>query len=89
LQQRGISIKLNQITKAEKFTAVAAASILARESVVEWFKIQSKKYKVEIPKGSSSEVETAAKHLLEKYGDEVIRKLVKLHFKTSTRVFNR
>ncbi len=89
LQQRGRSIKLNQITKAEKFTAVAAASILARESVVKWFKIQSKKYKVEIPKGSSSEVETVAKHLLEKYGEDILKKLVKIHFKTSNKVFNK
>ena len=89
LQQRGRSIKLNQITKAEKFTAVAAASILARESVVEWFKIQSKKYKVEILKGSSSEVETVAKHLLEKYGEDILKKLVKIHFKTSNKVFNK
>jgi ribonuclease HIII len=87
LQQRGRSINLTQVTKAEKFTAVAAASILARESVVKWFKIQSKKYKVEIPKGSSSEVEAAAKHLLEKYGEEIIKKLVKIHFKTSNKVF--
>jgi ribonuclease HIII len=88
LQQRGRSINLTQVTKAERFTAVAAASILAREFVVKWFKIQSKKYKVEIPKGSSSEVEVAAKHLLEKYGKEIIKKLVKIHFKTSNKVFN-
>ena len=69
LQERGRSINLKQVTKAEKFTAVAAASILARESVIEWFNIQSKKYKVEIPKGSSSDVETFAKHFLEKYGE--------------------
>jgi ribonuclease HIII len=89
LQQRGRSIKLNQITKAEKFTAVAAASILARESVVGWFKNQSKKYKIEIPKGSSSEVETVAKHLFEKYGEDILKKLVKVHFKTSNKVFNK
>lgn len=89
LQQRGRSIKLNQITKAEKFTAVAAASILARESVVAWFKNQSKKYKIEIPKGSSSEVEKVAKHLFEKYGEDILKKLVKVHFKTSNKVFNK
>jgi len=89
LQERGRSINLKQVTKAEKFTAVAAASILARESVIDWFNSQSKKYKLDIPKGSSTDVDNFAKHFLEKYGDEVIRKLVKLHFKTSNRVFNR
>jgi ribonuclease HIII len=89
LQERGRSINLKQVTKAEKFTAVAAASILARESVIDWFNSQSKKYKLDIPKGSSTDVDIFAKQFLEKYGDEVIRKLVKLHFKTSNRVFNR
>ncbi len=88
LQERGRSINLKQITKAERFTAVAAASILARESVIKWFNIQSKKLKFEIPKGASIEVEKIAKQFLEKYGEEVIRKMVKLHFKTSNKVFN-
>jgi ribonuclease HIII len=88
LKERGRSINLKQVTKAEKFTAVAAASILARESVIDWFNNQSKKYKLDIPKGSSTDVDNFAKRFLEKYGDEVIRKLVKLHFKTSNKVFN-
>jgi len=88
LQQRGRSINLTQVTKAEKFTAVAAASILARDAVVKWFYNQSRKYKLDIPKGSSSDVEDFAKRFLGKYGQEMTRKLVKLHFKTSNRVFN-
>lgn len=88
LQERGRTINLKQVTKAEKFIAVAAASILARESVIKWFNNQSKKYKLEIPKGASADVDNFAKRFLEKYGEEVIRKMVKLHFKTSNRVFN-
>jgi len=88
LQQRGRSINLKQVTKAEKFMAVAAASIMARESVVKWFNTQSKKYKLDIPKGSSSDVENFAKRFIEKYGQEMTSKLVKLHFKTSSKVFN-
>ena len=89
LQTKGRTINLKQVTKAEKFTAVAAASILARESVINWFRIHSRKYKIEIPKGSSSEVESVAKHLFQKYGADTLTKLVKLHFKTSNRVFNK
>jgi len=87
LQQRGRSINLTQVTKAEKFTAVAAASILARDAVVKWFYNQSRKYKLDIPKGSSTDVEKFAKRFLEKYGEEVMRKMVKFHFKTSQKVF--
>jgi ribonuclease HIII len=88
LQQKGREIILKQITKAEKFTAVAAASILAREVVIDWFQFQKKKYGVDIPKGASAEVETAAKKFLEKYGEETLGKMVKIHFKTSKKVFS-
>jgi ribonuclease HIII len=89
LQVKGRTINLKQVTKAEKFTAVAAASILARESVINWFKFQSRKYKIEIPKGSSSKVEIIAKHFYQKYGEDILTKMVKLHFKTSKKVFNK
>ena len=89
LQTKGRTINLKQVTKAEKFTAVAAASVLARESVINWFRIQSRKYKIEIPKGSSSEVESVAKQLYQKYGEDTLTKLVKLHFKTTNKVFNK
>ena len=89
LQQKGRLINLKQVTKAEKFTAVAAASILAREAVIKWFNIQSRKYKLKIPKGSSSEVEKIANRFLENYGEEIMSKLVKLHFKTSQKIFNK
>lgn len=88
LQQRGRSINLQQVTKAEKFIAVAAASILARDAMVKWFITHSKKYKLKIPKGSSLEVESTAKNILKKYGEEELNRLVKLHFKTSNKIFN-
>lgn len=87
LQQKGRLINLKQVTKAEKFTAVAAASILARETVIKWFNIQSRKYKLKIPKGSSLEVEKVAKKFLEEYGEDILSKIVKLHFKTSNKIF--
>jgi ribonuclease HIII len=87
LQQKGREINLKQVTKAEKFTAVAAASILAREAVIDWFYYQSKIYKVKIPKGSSTEVEMMAKQFLQNHGKETLSKLVKLHFKTSKKIF--
>jgi len=88
LQQRGRSINLQQVTKAEKFIAVAAASILARDAMVKWFNTHSKKYKLKIPKGSSLEVESTARNILKKYGEEELNRLVKLHFKTSNKIFN-
>ena len=87
LQQKGREINLLQVTKAERFTAVAAASILARNAVINWFESQSKKYRIKILKGSSAEVENVAKFFLKEYGEEILASLVKLHFKTSKKIF--
>ena len=88
LLQKGRQIQLNQVTKAERFTAVAAASILARNAVVHWFESQSKKYRIKLLKGSSDEVEKVARIFLREYGEEILASLVKLHFKTSKKIFN-
>lgn len=88
LFEKGRSVNLKQTTKAERFTAVAAASILARETVINWFNINSRKYKIDLLKGASPEVEKKAKYLLEKFGEKELKKLVKLHFKSSKKVFN-
>jgi len=55
--------------------------------MVRWFKIQSKKYKLNFIKGASAEVESVAKQLLKMYDEETLSKLVKLHFKTSKKIF--
>lgn len=74
-------------TKAEKYIGVAAASILARNSFLEWFDNQEKDcYK--LPKGASKEVEKFAKELLKKIGQKKIKELAKLHFKTYNRIIN-
>ncbi len=44
---------------------------------------------MKIPKGSSTEVEKVAKKFLKEFGKENLGKLVKLHFKTSNKIFNK
>ena len=86
LQEKGKEIKLHQFTKAEKFTAVAAASILARNKLNEWFSYKSSEINIEIPKGASEKVEGTARKLISLFGTEFVSKLVKLHFKTSGKI---
>jgi len=86
LQEKGRKIKLHQVTKAERYTAVAAASILARDAVIKWFEINSKKLKTKIPKGASAGVETFAGKVIENFGKEALPELVKMHFKTLKRI---
>lgn len=87
LQEKGRNIILHQFTKAEKYTAVAAASILAREKLVEWFEVQNKQLTIILPKGASSAVNEAAIQIKKIYGTEKLSELVKLHFKTTAKLF--
>ncbi len=86
LQEKGRKLILHQVTKAEKYTAVAAASILARDSFNKWFLRANKKLKIELPKGASKKVENKAKYIVNKYGNKALIKLVKLHFKTTKKL---
>lgn len=80
------NINFVQITKAEKYLGVAAASILARNEMNNWFrKKQSEGF--DVLKGASFEVETSAKKIHSIHGNETLRNLVKLHFKTTKKIF--
>jgi len=87
LMDKGKTINLHQEIKAEKYTAVAAASILARSEVINWFEINSKKFGIMIPKGASSQVDSTALKLKNQIGEEELKKIVKVHFKTSLKIF--
>lgn len=72
--------------KAEKHIGVAAASILARNEMSKWFydKIDSG---IGILRGASVEVEKAARNIYYEKGKTALEKLVKLHFKTTKKIF--
>lgn len=87
LQEKGKGIKLIQMHKAEQNVAVAAASILARARFLEKLAKLSNEFKIELPKGSSSpKVVENAKRFVERYGKDALRKVAKLHFKTTIEV---
>ena len=72
--------------KAEKHIGVAAASILARNEMSKWFydKINSG---FKVLRGASSEVENAAKQIYLEHGSSALERFVKLHFKTTKKIF--
>jgi len=86
LQEKGKNITLHQVTKAEKYTAVAAASILARDRFNSWFKHEKAKLGFDLPKGASESTETVAKKLISKLGNHSPADFVKLHFKNTLRL---
>lgn len=86
LQEKGKKLNLIQMHKAEENIAVAAASILARARFLQKLSKLSSEYRVELSKGASANVINNAKAFVATYGENSLRKVAKLHFKTTKQV---
>jgi ribonuclease HIII len=86
LLKNGRNVKLEQRTKAESDVAVAAASILARDMFLSQMDKLSVALHLELPRGASPAVETAARELVVRHGAGELGKYAKLHFKTLEKV---
>lgn len=87
LKRRGIGIELEQRTKAESDTAVAAASILARAHFV--VGLESLDPENPLPKGAGEPVRQRALEIAKMGGDEALRQVSKEHFKTFPETISR
>ncbi len=87
LKKKQIEINHFQTAKGERFTAVAAASILARAKVIDWFYFKSKELGFDIPKGGGDTVNVAAKRVFNQFDDKYLMKMIKFHFKNSQSIF--
>ena len=83
LKEKGLTLLLEQRTKGESDTAVAAASILARERFIDWMDKASSSCGIKLPLGASDAVVQAGRALVARDGEEVLGKFAKLHFRTS------
>jgi len=86
LQEKGKRINLRQEHKAENNIAVAAASILARDRFLERMEKLSSEFHVILLKGASKQVVDQAKKLVEINGKDILRRIAKLHFKTTKQI---
>jgi len=86
LMKKGRSIKLEQRHKAESDIAVAAASVLARESFLRSLAKLGETHGVTFHKGASEQVKTAAAELVKKSGPDILLKTAKCHFRTTDQV---
>ena len=77
------AITWTQRPKAEADPAVAVASILARAEFVYRMKALSREIGRELPKGAGPPVLAAARALVASDGPDALRKVAKLHFKTT------
>ncbi|MFH0860326.1 MAG: ribonuclease HIII [Candidatus Altiarchaeota archaeon] len=85
LMEEGRKVRLIQKFRAESDTAVAAASILARDYYLSSLKRLSQRYGIELPKGSTHVME-AGRELVKKHGQEVLDEIAKKHFKTTSTI---
>jgi ribonuclease HIII len=74
------NIKLYHTTKGEKYTAVAAASILARDAFLNGLKALSETYSIDLPKGSGEHAARAMEKIKAKKLIEKIPMMAKTHF---------
>ena len=86
LMPRGRTIKLTQLPKGERYIAVAAASILARDRFLSHLEKLSQEQNLELPKGASDAVVSAGKEVVKKKGENELRKVAKVHHKTTEKI---
>jgi ribonuclease HIII len=75
----GRQIRLEQRPRAEEDIAVAAASIIARATFLQWLKLHSDRIGKELPRGSvASSTNKVAHAILAECGEQVLAEVVKL-----------
>jgi len=89
LMEKGKQIQLIQMPKGERDIAVAAASILTRDKFLSRLEKLGEEYKIELPKGASEAVIIAGKQIVGKKGPDDLRKVAKLHHKTTHKIFEK
>ena len=67
---------------------ISAASIVARAHFLEQLAILGAEFGMELPKGAANHVIEAGKAFVAKHGRESLRKVAKLHFKTTDLVLS-
>ena len=81
----GKTVDVKQFHKGESDIAVAAASIIARGIFLEEFEKMDKEYDFHFPKGASNVVDSALS-FIEKHGQEELRNVAKVGFRTTQRI---
>ena len=79
-KEKKLDIELEQRHRAEDDTAVAAASVLARERCLRWMEARSEVLGRDLPRGASLEVQNLAAELEENLGPSGFSEIAKTHF---------
>lgn len=88
LKSKNCSIRLEQRHRAEDDIAVAAASVVARDTFIDAMETMGREYEMTFPRGASSQVITAGQLFVQRYGTEQLGNVAKLHFRTTDSVLD-
>ncbi len=88
LERKKIPVQLVQRFRGEEDVVVAAASILARAAFLEGLQTLGNSMQIELPKGASSLVIEKGKKIVAIHGEDALKKLGKLHFKTKDSILH-
>ncbi len=80
--------RLDLRVRAESDTAVAAASILARDAYLEGLDRISQKYGIRAVAGSGQNTDRVTKEFVRQFGADVLDETVKLHFRNTLKVMS-
>ena len=89
LMERGKKLQLIQTPRAERYTAVAAASILARDRFLSRMEKLSHEYGILLPKGASDRVIQPALDIIKNRGIDELKRVAKLHHKTTQKILKK
>ncbi|HCC33923.1 MAG TPA: ribonuclease HIII [Clostridiales bacterium] len=89
LMERGRKVELVQYPGAEADAAVAAASVVARDEFLKRLAALGEEIGLPLPKGAGPPVEEAALGVVRTHGPEALRRVAKLHFRTTARILAR
>ena len=89
LMEKGKQLQLIQVPKGERYLAVAAASILTRDKFLARLEKLSQEYGIELSKGASEAVIVVAKQIVANKGSGELRKVAKLHHKTTHKIMEK
>lgn len=89
LMEKRKMVRLVQTPKAERYVAVAAASMLARDRFLARLQELGQNVRMPLPKGASPAVVEAARNVVKRHGPSALRRIAKTHFKTTAVVLGK
>ena len=72
--------------RGESDTAVAAASILARDAYLDGLKVITDLYQIKAIPGAGKETDSACREFVKKYGSDILDRIAKVHFRNTLKM---